>query len=364
MKFWITILAIAFGTALAAEETSPDQQARFLAGLTVTEPALQALAAESSWQQHQREFNESWKKLQDGQLARIREWTPLTLGNDATSRDPLYYFFSGPDFLYANTFFPNATTYIFCGLEPVGSVPDVGTLPRGTLAPSLGNLRKSLNAVLSFSFFLTKEMKVDLRATQLSGTLPVLYVFMARTGNTIKSTELVSLNNNGEITTENAPTSGVKIVFSRESAPDQTLYYFSTDLSNQGIKNRPGFIRFCGKQGSGNSLVKAASYLMHMNEFSDARDFLLATSKTLVQDDSGIPFKFFAQDQWDVLFLGRYAGPIKMFEGRFQSDLSRVFKSANPPPLNFSFGYRWHSSESSLIIATSLKSVPKAMPAN
>ncbi|MCE9520710.1 MAG: hypothetical protein K8R87_14325, partial [Verrucomicrobia bacterium] len=213
MKFWIPVLTIVFGTTLAAEVASPDQQARFLAGLTVTEPALQALNAENSWQQHQREFDESWKKLEDGQLAKIRSWSPQTLGNDATSRDPLFYFFSGPDFLYANTFFPNANTYIFCGLEPVGSVPDVAALPRGTLAPSLGNLRKSLNAVLSFSFFLTKEMKVDLRATQLSGTLPVLYVFIARTGNTIKSTELVSLNNDGDFATDKAPTSGVKIVF-------------------------------------------------------------------------------------------------------------------------------------------------------
>lgn len=367
MNPWIVAfalpIALALETALTAGETSPDQQARFLAGLPVSEAALQPLVSEGAWQQHQREFDESWNNLETGQLARIRSWTPPTLGNDATSHDPLFYMFSGPDFLYANTFFPNASTYIFCGLESVGSIPDVGALPRGTLAPSLANLRKSLNAVLSFSFFLTKEMKVDLRATQLSGTLPVLYVFMARTGNVIKSAELVSLNNDGDLATEKAPTSGVKIVFSRGSGPAQTLYYFSTDLSNEGIKNRPGFIRFCGKLGSGNSLVKAASYLMHMNEFSDIRNFLLANSKTLVEDDSGIPYRFFTPEQWDVLILGNYPGPIKMFENRFQSDLSRAFKVANPPRLTFSFGYRWHPSESSVIVATSINSVPKALPA-
>ncbi len=271
--------------------------------------------------------------------------------------------FSGPDFLYANTFFPSASTYIFCGLEPVGPVPDVTSLPRGALPGSLGNLRKSLNAVLSFSFFLTKELKVDLGATRLSGTLPVLYVFIARTGNTLKSAELVSLTDEGELSAGKGPTSGVKIVFSRGSGPDQTLYYFSTDLSNQGIKNRPGFIRFCGKQGDGNGLVKAASYLMHLNEFSDVRDFLLANGKTLVQDDSGIPYRFFSPEQWDVLLLGRYPGPIKLFDNRFQSDLARAFKAINPPPLTFSFGYRWHPSESSVIVATSIKSVPKALPA-
>lgn len=360
---WIFAVALVFRTVLIAGEINPDQQARFLAGLPVSDAALEPLVSEDAWQRHQREFDESWKKLEAGQVARIRSWAPLTLANDATSRDPLFYMFSGPDFLYANTFFPNASTYVFCGLEAAGSIPDVGALPRGGLAAALANLRKSLNAVLSFSFFLTKEMKVDLRATQLSGALPVLYVFIARTGNTIRSTELVRLNDNGDLAAEGAPTPGVKIVFSCEPGPEQTLYYFSTDLSNDGIRRRPGFMRFCAKLGSGNSLVKAASYLMHMDEFSDVRGFLLANSKTLVEDDSGIPYRFFAPEEWDVLVLGRYPGPIKMFENRFQSDLSRAFKAANPPGLTFSFGYRWHPNESSLIVATSINSVPKALPA-
>lgn len=363
MNPWIIAAGLAFGTALTATEPTPDQQARFLAGLPVTEPELQPLIADVAWQQHQREFDESWNRLEAGQLARIRSWAPRTLCNDATSHDPLFYMFSGPDFLYANVLFPNASTYVFCGLEPAGAIPDVTALPRGSLAPSLSNLRKSLNAVLSFSFFLTKDMKVDLRATQLSGTLPVLYVFIARTGNVIKDVELVGLNHEGEFTADGASTPGVKIVFSRGAAPPQTLYYFSTDLSDYGIRNRPGFIRFCKKLGNGNSLVKAASYLMHMNEFSGVRDFLLANSKTMVEDDSGIPYRFFSPDQWDILFLGRYPGPIKMFENRFQADLWRAFKAANPPPLTFSFGYRWHPSESSVIVATSLNSVPKALPA-
>ncbi len=37
----------------------------------------------------------------------------------------MYYMFAGPDFLYANIFFPYANTYILAGLEPVGQVPDL-----------------------------------------------------------------------------------------------------------------------------------------------------------------------------------------------------------------------------------------------
>lgn len=35
------------------------------------------------------------------------------------------YMFSGPDFLYATSFFPNASTYVLAGLEPVGEIPDL-----------------------------------------------------------------------------------------------------------------------------------------------------------------------------------------------------------------------------------------------
>ena len=37
----------------------------------------------------------------------------------------MLYMFSGPDFLYATSFFPNAATYVLAGLEPVGQIPDL-----------------------------------------------------------------------------------------------------------------------------------------------------------------------------------------------------------------------------------------------
>jgi hypothetical protein len=44
--------------------------------------------------------------------------------------DPMLYMFSGPDFLYATLFFPNAATYVLAGLEPVGQIPDLTSLRR------------------------------------------------------------------------------------------------------------------------------------------------------------------------------------------------------------------------------------------
>lgn len=358
----LCLLALAFPSLDAAEPAAPDAQAKFLAGLPVEGSPLEVLSRSAAWQTHAKEFTKAWAEIEHKQLAKIHDWAPTAMLGAEAEQAPLFYFFSGPDILYAGTFFPKASNYILCGLEPVGAIPDVAALADGTLGSSLGNLRKSLDAILSFSFFKTKDMKNDLKATQLTGTLPVLYVFLARLGAHIDSVELISVNDEGVIATENAKTPGAKIVFTRPGATPQTLYYFSTDLSNWGIKTRPGFVRFCGLQGKGNAFVKAASYLMHMKEFSDARDFLLADSRVIVQDDSGIPHKFFGPQRWAVHCYGHYSGPIKMFEKDFQADLDEASKKSSAGPLPFSFGYQWHSKESSLVVAESLNPVPKAQP--
>ena len=109
----------------------------------------------------------------------------------------MFYMFSGPDFLYADAFYSKATTYVLSALEPPGSVPDLSKLPRGAVAAALYDVEHSLGSILSFSFFITKQMKVDLREGQLSGTLPILYVFLARSGKTIRDVSPVALDDKG-----------------------------------------------------------------------------------------------------------------------------------------------------------------------
>ena len=109
----------------------------------------------------------------------------------------MFYMFSGPDFLYADAFYSKATTYVLSALEPVGSVPDLTRLPRGGIGSALYNVERSLGSILSFSFFITKQMKVDLHAGQVSGTLPILYVFLARSGKTIRDVSLIALDDKG-----------------------------------------------------------------------------------------------------------------------------------------------------------------------
>jgi hypothetical protein len=347
--------------------------AYFLAGLPVSDGSpLVALARDPAWQRHAAFFNQAWTKLDAVQLAGLRTWEASYLP-DATQPLPVvFYMFSGPDLLYAEQFFPNARTYILAGTEPIGPLPDILRYAGPSLDPVLQNLEKSLNSVLNFSFFITKEMKTDLQREDLKGTLPIFYVFLARSGKSITDITFITLDKSGQphISGQGEKakglTPGVRITF--RGAPDtapQTLYYFTTDLSDEGIRSQPGFIKFCERHGAGYSLLKSASYLMFENGFESVRNFLLSHSKVIVQDDSGIPITAFDSAKWQLRFFGAYAGPIDVFKQHFQPQLQTLYQQIHPGPLGFGIGYRWSSRQSTLIVAArkgTAVSPPQAEP--
>ncbi|MGI8431264.1 MAG: hypothetical protein ACR2MW_03100, partial [Chthoniobacterales bacterium] len=326
------------GPALPA--ASVNDTARFLAGLPVSpNSSLVPLTRQPSWQQHAQFFDQAWTKIGVRQFAGIRNWEASYLPEAAGPLPVVYYMFSGPDFLYANQFFPNASVYILAGTEPVGPLPEVTHFAGQALDGALQNLQTALNSVLSFSFFITKDMKTDLQREQLKGTLPIFYVFLARAGKTITDITFLSLDRNGDPhISGSAPakslTAGVRITFHAETggAP-QTLYYFTTDLSDEGIREQPGFLKFCGTQNLGMSLLKSASYLMFQQGFGTVRDFLLTHSKVILQDDSGIPVRAFDPGKWDLRLFGTYSAPIDLFKEHFQPELFDLYSRSHPPAL-------------------------------
>jgi hypothetical protein len=312
-----------------------------------------SLTKDPAWQRHARFFDAAFAQLDQRQLSRIRAWSETNL---AAPRPTMFYMFSGPDFLYADAFYSKASTYVLSALEPPGSVPDLTRLPRGGIGAALYSVERSLSSILSFSFFITKQMKTDLHAGQLGGTLPVLYVFLARSGKTIKSVSSIALDDKGATYFGNenpGPNAvrGARIIFAGSDGPEKTLYYFSTDLSNSGVR-ASGFLKFCATLAPGNSLIKSASYLLHSGNFTTVRDFILANSATVIQDDSGVPLHYYSAKKWRLFPFGRYAGPINEFPGRYQPSYAELFRRAQP--MDFGIGYRWRTHESNLLLAVRL----------
>jgi len=349
-----TIFLAAALPARAADTVTANDTALFLAGMQPSANSpLTPLTKDPSWERHARFFDSAFGQLEQRQVSKIRAWSAANL---AAPRSTMFYMFSGPDFLYADAFYSKATTYVLSALEPPGSVPDLTKLPRGGVGAALYNVERSMGSVLSFSFFITKQMKVDLRAGQLEGTLPILYVFLARSGKTIREVSSVALDQSGapHLGNENpGPNAarGVRILFAGSDGVEKTLYYFSTDLSNSGVRSS-GFLKFCAGLAPGNSLIKSASYLLHAGNFSTVRDFILANSAAIIQDDSGIPLAYYSPKKWKFFPFGRYAGPISEFPGKYQEEYAELFRRSQP--MNFGIGYRWRSYESNLLLSVRL----------
>jgi hypothetical protein len=345
------MLLAATALARAADTVTADDTARFLAGMPPSaDSPLTPLTKDPSWQRHARFFDNAFGQLEQRQLSKIRTWVDANL---TAPRPTMLYMFSGPDFLYADAFYPKAVTYVLSALEPVGAVPDLTKVPRGGIGSNLYDVEQSLGSILSFSFFITKEMKTDLSAGPISGTLPLLYVFLARSGKTIRDVSLIALDDKGAsyFANEKAGTNvtrGVRIAFTGSDGQEKTLYYFSTDLSNRGVKSS-GFLQFCQTLAPADSLIKSASYLLHTGSFTTVRDFLLANSAAIIQDDSGIPLHSYDPRKWRFLPFGRYAGPIGKFPGTYQPKYAELFRRAQP--MDFGIGYRWRSFESNLLLS-------------
>ena len=344
---------VVFGAARASrsETATADDTARFLAGLPPSSnSSLAALTKDPTWISHARYFDSIFASEENTNLSKIREFSKKYLPN---KHGTVLYMFSGPDFLYATAFFPTASTYVLAGLEPVGKIPELANLSPFVINGELRNLESSLGSLFNFSFFITHHMKSQLREGPVYGTLPILYVFLARTGKTVRELKFVNLDEQGNLSDQVASSTrsaapGVKIVFSEGGGPEQTLYYFGTNIAD-GSFERSGFSAFLAKLGPADSLLKSASYLLHQSHFAKVRRLLLENSETIVQDDSGIPLVYFEPRRWRFLAFGRYEGPISIFANFYQPRMAQLFQGPNP--IDFGIGYRWRKNESNLTVA-------------
>ena len=364
--FTVVAACLMLATSVRAQSdqtVSANDTARFLAGMQLSSDSpLAQIAQDPNIKQHAVYFDAAFDKVEKNQLSKIRTWSAANL---TAPKPVMFYMFGGPDFLYANAFFPNATTYVLSGLEPVGQIPDILKLQRWSVVQALRNIQGSLRNVLTLSYFITAHMSQDLNAGPVNGTLPILYVFLARSGKTIHDVSLVYLDEQGTLqqgdgSRPRAPARGVKIVFSENDGSQKTLYYFSTNLADERGKTL-ALLQFTKSLGQGDSFVKSASYLLHSSEFSQVRNFILDNSSLILQDDTGVPARLLDTAKWQLRPFGRYVGPIAMFEGMYQSKLNELYQKNQPGPIEFGVGYRWYGNQSNLLLATRNPAAPELM---
>lgn len=312
----------------------------FLAGKPVRHGAvLSRLQQTVEYQAHQRDTGQLWRNNVRPRINLMESWAGSEVTPAIGQGGTVYYPFGGPDLLHVCALFPQAQTYALMGLEPVGEVPKLESQPPGEVLTTLAAFRQSTKTQLLAGFFITKDMRSDLEHSALRGVTPILLSTVALMGGVVESVSPMSAGGNP----------GVELRFSDASGMRHTAFYVCGDLSNKGFKG--GYQQWVAGLGGKAAYFKAASYLMYDDRFSQAREFFLSRSRAILQDDSGIPFRFFAKDQWTCRFYGHYEKPIALFAQYQQADLRQAFEQGTNGPLNFGAGYQIDYSVANLMLA-------------
>jgi hypothetical protein len=344
--------------AVAASREA-DDFGRFLAGLPGKSGSAYAKFEEDpAWIAHREAFASDWAKFDKSRVPVLQEFQKKELKGAPNASGTLFYPFGGPDFVTANLFFPANDNYVFVGLEPAGTVRSAEAFEKQPLASSLPRMRSTLGSLLRRSFFITAEMERQVRGQITDGLLPLLLVQMTRTGHTILGHRYVTLDAQGnyvdrkpgDATPRNR---GVVLEFQRDGSSEvKHLTYISVNLSNESFKRNAEFRAFMEQLKPMSTFFKSASYLPHSENFSLIRQQVLAKSDAIAQDDTGVPFRFFDSNKWNVMLYGKYTQPYGTFRYRKQSDLKVAFdKGENVKNLGFFIGYGYGHAPSNLLVA-------------
>jgi hypothetical protein len=364
------LLTLLLFSAAAAYSQSPtlNDTALFLAGKKLSaDSPLKKETSKKYYRQYQREITAGWSNFQEKNLASMKTWWK-SHGINHVEKNILYPF-SGPDVMNVLMFYPDGDSYTLFGLEKPGLIPDTRGMNGTEIRQGLNGVRRSLNTILNVNFFRTKGMAKKLGNESFNGIAGLVMIFLSKLDYTIVDARHIAIDSSSnlvdgtksdlKINWENPPASkripGVEITFRKGNGKKQTIRYFNLNVIDYALKTQsPNFLPYIQKNAPYSTFLKSASYLMHNDDikFTKIRAAILKSSNSIVQDDSGVPLRYFPAKKWNVAFHGIYEQPIALFKHRYQSDLRAAMKKNTSGVLPFSYGYNYQKGKSNLMIIT------------
>ena len=68
-------------------------------------------------------------------------------------------------------------------------------------------------------------------------------------------------------------------------------------------------------------------------------NLIIKKSKAILQDDSGIAFRYMDAAKWNIQLYGAYNGPISLFANHFEKDLKKAYETEKVKEVPFQYGY-------------------------
>lgn len=346
---------------LPATNRQYDDFSRFIAGFPQLDSSnLIAAQKNPSWEKFAKKFDSSWAILEKTRLSKMRTWAATEIKSAHEGKRDLLYAFSGPDFLNAFTLFPTATNYTMIALEPVGQVKDFSKAKPEVVDQYLNSVDEALNDVFEKSYFITRKMLSHLQANKANGTLPLICLFLERTGNKVLDIKKVKIDSTGNAIESDwdlkTKAMAVKVYFVNEKEPKRlrSVTYLKGDMENKGLEKNRAVLNWLEKFNNIDTYLKSASYILHYKDFSIIRNVILDASVHILQDDTGIAYKYYDKQKWKCKLYGRFVKPVDDFNnaGVAQPDLEGAYSdTTNIPNLPFSLGYHWVSNKQNMMFS-------------
>jgi hypothetical protein len=297
-----------------------------------------------------KEVETDWVRVQK-RLTPVASWAQRHLGDRLFSNAVVFYPFGGPDVPYVLSMFPDSQEYVLVGLEEPGTT---AAAEQALTGESLAVLRRLFHSYSLIGFYRTEDLRLALKPNGgLQGVVPLLLVPLAATGYLVWDVTEVSAVEFGrhQDRVDRSGKAAVSVVFSGKDSRIRRIMYLRADLADRAIRREEWVFKYLEKRPTVVTFIKCGSYLLHKNYFSIVREAILKQSHAIVQDDSGIPYRFLVGGEWDIRIYGKYTRPIALFENWYQPDLEYAVEGQASGPLPFAFGYKGYAAGSVLMVA-------------
>ncbi len=282
--------------------------------------------------------------------------------------DKVVYPFGGGDLATALTTYPDAREVTTISLELAGDPRRIRGMDRADLELSLARLRRQISELFFIDDFSRSETLKKTQRGDIPGELGFFLVGLSIHGYEPVSLRYFSLTPEGgihylserEITdmdhslAKNRKATwwppdfsesfanveiGFRPIGAPADAPVRIHRHIAQNLGDEALDKNPALLRHLEQKGPVAAILKAASYLVWLDAFSDIRNYLLTHAVFMISDSTGIPPPLATAAGFTQETYGRFNGSLLPASAAYNKDFRALWRSQPRRKLPFRYGY-------------------------
>ncbi len=328
---------------------SYDDTAKILSGLKIKKEYyhLHKIYLSSWYLKYKNELDNIWNKYLKTNTINLKNWSKLNL--KPINNKIILYPFSGPDSYSPIAFFENGKDFILFGEHSSGVFSNKDFFDHSKIKNKMNIFIEYIKSYLKIDqFFKTAGHPLSFKLKDTDIFVTTMIFFLSRLNYTILYIRKIFLNKKNQIIPfkkNKNNIEGLEIVFKENKTSFiKRLRYFTISMNNNFIRKNSQLVDYFTNYQSFTTIVRSSFYQLHKDDFSFLRNIILSKSIAIIQDDSGIPIKFYNLKNWDISYFGYYHKPLAIF----QKSLHEQYLRKSITRLPFQYGH-YRQNESNLI---------------